>query len=324
MEYNNNERKIRSLDLEFSYIQSENFSNDFEIVMKKEKRRNMISGGLIVTTILLSLTGTLVFNEPIIALAGSGVSLAITCISSSKIFKKTSKNSSLNHSNVVNINREKNVSDVLSKGIDKKTSKDFYTARYISFLRNIPTNLKESNEFENQMKQRIDSLNEITDAKEYEDESKRIDEAIMGHMKNTPVLKIVEEDRHLDKEEAETRIIDEIDAYSQVYRLPNFKISDTEWDLLFNSVYSLLNGKNVSDEYYDVMSEITRITLANSLLKNRDQINIHSFVEDLRYLKHTEITPSEIKDLQETMLGEVNSNEIIDFCEYRNQRQLKK
>lgn len=313
--------KIKSLDLEISHIQSVNFSQGFEQTMKKEKKHNILKVSLPIAALLLSLAGSLIFQNPIILTIGTGVSFVFPCITFTKeLIKKANKMNPISNNNIVSLNDDKDVDDVLSKGMDKRSAKDFYTEKYNSFLKN---HSSEESESYKKLKQRLESLNSLSD-KEYEKASKELDNAIFEETKKrNPILTDVNANHHFNKEESEKKVCEEINAYSQIYKIPNFVVSQNEWNTMLNTIYDYLESKNIACEYYEVLSEIVRITLANSLLKNRSQIDIYNFISDLNYLVYSEINSKDINVLKEQIISKIQPSEIVDFCEYKAHRLIK-
>ena len=313
--------KIRSLDLEIGHIQSVNFSKDFEQTMKKERKHNILKFLLPTAILLLSIAGTLIFQNSIILMIGTGVSFVFPCITLTKeLVKKVNKMNPMGDNNLVSLNNDKSVDDVLSKGMDSRSAKDFYTEKYNSFLKR---HSSEESESYKKIRQQLESLNSLSD-KEYEKASKEIDAAIFEEIKKRkPLLTDVSIDQNFSKEESEKKVVEEINAYSQIYKIPNLAVSQDEWDMMLNTIYGYLECKNITCEYYGVLSEIVRITLANSLLKNRSQIDIYNFISDLNYLVYSKINSEDINVLKEQIMSKIKPNEIVDFCEYKTHRLIK-
>ena len=236
--------EIRSLDSEICHIQSVNFSQDFEQTMKKEKKHNILKFLLPTIALLLSLAGSLIFQNPIILIIGTGVSFVFPCITFTKeLTKKANKMNSMSNNNLVNLNDDKDVDDILSKGMDSRSAKDFYTEKYNSFLKNYSS---EESESYKKIRQQLESLRSLSD-KEYEKASKEIDDAIFEAIKKRkPVLMDVNAEQHFNKEESEKKVCEEINTYSQIYRIPNFAVSQDEWDMLLNTIYNYLESKNIT------------------------------------------------------------------------------
>lgn len=114
-----------------------------------------------------------------------------------------------------------------------------------------------------------------------------------------PVLKIVDSSSQenndkpeepsteeiLNKEETMIQLAAEYRTYKTAYKLPEFKVRNKEWDLLFDTMYDRLKELSLEDRLYELMSFTQRYVFADSLVNKRKEITIHSYLNQLPMLE---------------------------------------
>lgn len=300
-------KKIKSLGLEISLVQLEKFMNDFDNAMKKDTKKGLKRFVLVIGPLMLSLIGFLIFKNPTILMIGTSITGIGSFVILSKDFIKDMKglnsNNYKSNSDIINIEQEKDVDEILQEGIGKAKEEDFYSKKYKSVIKQ-------------------ESCVETEEEKKYREALEKQQGMIN---KNYPNLKILDNDEnYLDKEETMIQIVREVDAYAFAYNLPPLNISNGQWDVFFDSIYSLFEKKGKEKEFYNSMSQIGRFAFAKALINKRKQISIYDFVENLYYLESLEeITKQELAILQQEILSKLPTTQIYNFSEYQTGKRGK-
>ena len=127
-----------------------------------------------------------------------------------------------------------------------------------------------------------------------------------------------ENKKPLSKDDVIKQIVHEIDVYYMAYKLPDMNISNTQWDIYFDSCYAFLEKYNKKDEFYRIMSTVCSCTLASVLVHNRKQIIIDDFIKGLNYLKIYGIKEKESKVFQNVLKSQMPSSKVTSLTDYIN------
>ncbi len=67
------------------------------------------------------------------------------------------------------------------------------------------------------------------------------------------------------------KIVHELYIYSTstMYKLPENKISNNEWNVLFDEMYALFTSKGIQDSFYSLIRQYFRICLAEVLVNKK-------------------------------------------------------
>ena len=167
-------------------------------------------------------------------LTGSGTTeIDILFAYQDTIFIIEAKNLISNHyksnSNIFEIEQEKDVNKILQEGIGKAKGKDFYSEKYESFIKKEETYVETEKE------------------KKYREALEKQQRQIN---KDYPNLTLIENDtNYLDKEETMVQVVREIDAYAIVYNLPPLEISNSQWDVFFDTIYNFFEKKGIEKNF---------------------------------------------------------------------------
>lgn len=166
---------------------------------------------------------------------------------------------------------------------------------------------------------RMEEFNKI----ESEEENVKYDRAVeIQRLRNYKLRLIKENDRpeYLSKDDANKKVVYEISCYYKVYSLPPLNINPEDWDLFINSIYELLLSKGIEHRFYELLSNISKMTLSTQLIFKSSTISIEDFIDNLYELTSvttTNITSDEIRDLRFKLLGNVNKQKVIEFSQYK-------
>lgn len=114
---------------------------------------------------------------------------------------------------------------------------------------------------------------------------------------------------YLEKEAAIYQVVREIEAYTLAYQLPPLKLSDANWDKLFDILYGIYAAKGMESQYYDCLSFLIRYVFSKVLLDGEKIITIDTFIENIDILNQR-LTEDEIKYIQEEF---DLSKKVVDF-----------
>lgn len=100
-----------------------------------------------------------------------------------------------------------------------------------------------------------------------------------------PTLEIIRQEKPLNKEETQAKIVHEYELYCIAYEIPTMNISPKEWDILFDTVYERLEELNITEEFYPFMNFLLKYVLAYSLISHTPRITVYSFIEKIPKLE---------------------------------------
>lgn len=100
-----------------------------------------------------------------------------------------------------------------------------------------------------------------------------------------------------------------------MYNLPNFKISNKEWDTYFDATHEIFKNKNIEQKYYDLLSSIIRATFAKILVYKNNEVNIRNFISCLEYLGCKYFTKNELQTLSKNIISKLPNKKakILEF-----------
>ena len=305
----NEKKEIKTLDSEIQLVQMEKFINDYDNAMKKDLRSGLKKVVLVLGPLTLSLIGFLIFKNPTILIVGTSITGIGGIVTLSKDFIKDIKSLNVNNyksnSNIIDFEQEKDVDEILQEGIGKAKGEDFYSEKYKSAIKKEETYV------------------ETEEEKKYRE---ALEKQQRQRNKNYPNLKIVGNDEeYLDKDETMVQVVGEIDAYTVAYNLPPLEISNSQWELFFDTTYSFFEKKGIHKQFYDSMSQIGRFVFTKTLLNKKNNISIYDFVKNLYYLENQEIEKKEIVVLQQDILSKLPSAKIINinFSDHTTEKRRK-
>lgn len=119
------------------------------------------------------------------------------------------------------------------------------------------------------------------------------------------------------KDDVINKIMYELDAYCLGLNLPPMEISNNEWQIYFDTLYDSFSQNGATDDYYNVVSWLCRITLSNSLVNKSEYISIKDFIDSVEYLDKRfsffdiSLSKGEVTALQNMLNAKINSEKII-------------
>lgn len=119
------------------------------------------------------------------------------------------------------------------------------------------------------------------------------------------------------KDDVINKIMYELDAYCLGLNLPPMEISNNEWQIYFDTLYDAFSQNGATDNYYNAVSRLCRITLSNSLVNKSEYISIKDFIDSVEYLDKRfsffdiSLSKGEVTALQNMLNAKINSEKII-------------
>ncbi len=136
---------------------------------------------------------------------------------------------------------------------------------------------------------------------------------LVSKEEQVPTPKPEEIDYDMTKEEVMIELASQYRVYAQAYKLPKFTVTNKEWELLFDTMYSRLKELSLENKLYDIMSFLQRYTFAESLINNRKEININSYLNQLSMLEKIGFSNIDINSIKEEIRSHLKPTRIIDF-----------
>lgn len=119
------------------------------------------------------------------------------------------------------------------------------------------------------------------------------------------------------KDDVINKIMYELDAYCLGLNLAPMEISNNEWQIYFDTLYDVFSQNGATDDYYNAVSRLCRITLSNSLVNKSEYISIKDFIDSVEYLDKKfsffdiSLSKGEVTALQNMLNEKINSEKII-------------
>ena len=295
---------VKSLDFEIQMVKVLKFADKFDRAMKKNIKNDLKKAAILFGPLVILAAGGFSFNIPILFAVGASLTGvgAISYLVADLIqdFKNVSKNTS-RELNVVNFRQEdQTVDEVLKEGIEQSKDEDYYTEYY------------------KQYSSRVESESERNYREAVEQQKKAM------KMAN---IYIVDDVQGFNQEETMIQIVKEIDVYCTVYNIPPLNISNNEWEVFFDILYKRFCEKGIENQFYDIISEIVRITFASSLVNKTNFVSIQDIINDLSFLEilakvneRRVFEKKEISAIQQTIRSNFNASNVINFTDYAGKK----
>lgn len=134
--------------------------------------------------------------------------------------------------------------------------------------------------------------------------------------------RITTDNTFYNKEESIEILVDEIEKTYLLYKLPPMEISNFNWDVFFDCTYEFFVEHGIEEKYYDKMSFIIKMTLANVLTNSKEIITIFDFIEMLRLIEELvkEIKMYNVVRLKKEILSKLSQKPIININDYNKKK----
>lgn len=264
----------------------EKFIDDLDKAMKKNILKRVKIFTFVIGPLILSTIVYLFFNNTTLLMVGIGITSLELAITKGIDFVRDIK---INDNN--KMEDESEVDEVLEKGIGKKKGKDFYRESYKL----------------------------ASETKETDDEIKYREALESQLSKNSKKLPNNEND-FLDKDETMVKILEEIDDYLVAYDLPPFTITNSQWDIIFSTIYNIFMEKGIEEKFYDSMSKIVRFVCSKCLINKSNSISLNEFIENLYYLQDYGISKKEILNIKRSILIKSYIPKVINFEDIKKKK----
>ena len=301
------ENKIESLDSSIVLVQLDEFMDDFDTSMHKSIKHDLITAAIAVTPILVGVVGYVVFKSPIVLTVGCCMTASAAIVKNvrdmikdSKELEKELEKPNYNNDDIDEDNMTPE--QVLDRGIVRKKGEDFYTPE-MKYVIEYGKNHVES-ESERKYREAVEKQ--------------------QAEINNRIRLVTKENKKPLSKDDVIKQIVHEIDVYYMAYKLPDMNISNTQWDIYFDTCYAFLEKRGKTDEFFRIMSTVCSCTLASVLVHNRKQITIDDFIKGLDYLKIYGIKEKESKVFQNVLKSQMPSSKVTSLTDYINKNGQRK
>lgn len=89
---------------------------------------------------------------------------------------------------------------------------------------------------------------------------------------------------YYSKEDEINMMAEMIEDYFRAYKLPPLKVKNYEWDAFFDVLYNEFKVRGLRKNYFYVVSEVIRYSLAGALVRETEYITMADFMDSLNYL----------------------------------------
>lgn len=158
--------------------------------------------------------------------------------------------------------------------------------------------------------------NYTEDFKEFINETKDDEKA------NNPRLKLVGANYDLTIDEVKEKLVKELDAYYNAYKIPPLTISNKEWDIIIDELYNSFKKKSKEKYFADYMSLFLRRVLVNGIIDKPKSIGYIEFVNSLDSILDINVfdgifNKKDISNIKKKLLLNYKKTRVIDLNEYR-------
>ena len=296
-------KKDYSLDLQIILAPFDNFIFNERKKMQKEVKKSLKRTIIGITPSIVGVIGFIISANPIFFVVGAGVSgletigMMVNDILDdqkevkeqvSKIIPEESED--ISNKNIVNMDELSEEKDFNPYSI--KEPSEFYTTEFKTFIEK-NGNYKPSEE---QIK--------------YDEALKKQQEKIQS-----------KEINYNSKEESIMEVVDYIEKAYLLYNLPPLDISDYNYDVFFDCLYNFCVDHGIEKSYYNILSFIVSMTLADSLTREKKVITIFDFIEYLRLLEEREgIKMYHVMALKKEIVSKLTKQPVVNINDYKKQK----
>lgn len=100
------------------------------------------------------------------------------------------------------------------------------------------------------------------------------------------------------------RLINDLDLYSVIYKVPPVKIENVEWELLFATIANYYVNKEYSYNFMDDMIYLNQMVIARAMVYEEESISIETYIRSLKYIESDDLIIDDIIEIV-ARLGEV-------------------
>ncbi len=288
--------KLKRLDSEIFIVQMENFTNKFETQMAEEdaKTKKWLKAGFIPFGISIGVSLLTLNVLPMIigtAYVG-GIAIYKMIKDEEEYEQKLARRYNINPK-VTYLEPPEGDFEFLSKPIISQKESDFLSKEMKTLM-------------DEPRKPTLHIIKPITDSEKKEE----INEPLIEEDKEHPKLP---EGYGMSKEEVMIELATQYRVYKRIYELPEFKVSNKEWDILFDVMYNRLAELSLENEYYNYMSFLQRYTFAYSLVTKRKEINIGTYISQLHMFAKVGFSELDISSIEEEIRSQLNPSKVVDF-----------
>lgn len=141
-----------------------------------------------------------------------------------------------------------------------------------------------------------------------------------GHSKKFQLVKdssgddSKEDESHDIYEETNEEMLMDLELYNNIYHMPMLSITNQEWDLFFQELYTYYSEKNLLEIYVSDMVTLNRMALAKSLTNHQKEIALTTYISALKYMESEVVEISDILEMikrLEITFGMKNLEELV-------------
>lgn len=125
-----------------------------------------------------------------------------------------------------------------------------------------------------------------------------------------------------NKFKAMMQISKEIYAYSTAYNLPPIKITNSEWNIFFDTAYEFFKDENMEIYFYAYMDEVVKLTFATAIIDKLNVIEINDLIGNLDHLKA--IYNIKVNHLKDEMNFQLSDSKTMDINNLEDSKTSKK
>lgn len=118
------------------------------------------------------------------------------------------------------------------------------------------------------------------------------------------------------QEEVMKRIVDYLDVYGEIYRVPPIQISNQEWDNFFNQTFQYYENHDSLRCYDEDMITLNRLAISRALLYEKNALEIDDYIDSIEYLDSEVLLPNNKEELRKQVKEGFQQDRIIPIQKY--------
>ena len=115
------------------------------------------------------------------------------------------------------------------------------------------------------------------------------------------------------RDEVMVNVVNLLDKYCEIYKVPPIKIGNKEWDILFNETYKFYTEYDLEYFFEQDMLALNRLAVSRTLLYQKNSLDISDYINSFNYLDSMVLIDREKHELGEHINSLCNKCKVISI-----------
>lgn len=108
-------------------------------------------------------------------------------------------------------------------------------------------------------------------------------------------------------------LIEDLEVYSDLYKIPELSITNDEWDLFFDTIYEYYESHSLSEFYFLDMVDVNKFAMAKSLVYEQKSISLNTYISALKYMESAVLNINDIKEIINILEDRFNQGNLLSL-----------